>query len=182
MPPQNRCRYLRARTERVDDSDLHPQLGAQELARQMSLLHSSLMITVKCPVCAGRMVRNGRTSAGAQGWLCPSCRSTKTHRCDTEAKKLEAFLDWLLGRARQADMAGGGRSFRRDAARFWRLWPVPEPAGELHRVVFADGIHLARDLVVLIATDGRHVLSWHAAPAIRSWTTPTSSAPRSTNG
>lgn len=45
----------------------------------------------------------------------------------------------------------GGRAFRRRAAEFWEVWPMPECVDAVHRVVFVDGIYLARDLVVLIA-------------------------------
>lgn len=62
-------------------------------------------------------------------------------------------------------MPGQGRTFRRRTAEFWRVWPMPEPTGETHRVLFVDGIWLARDLVVLIAHDGEHVVSWYMAQA-----------------
>ena len=59
----------------------------------------------------------------------------------------------------------GGRAFRRRTAEFWEVWPMPECVDEVHRVVFVDGIYLARDLVVLIARSEGHVLSWHMARA-----------------
>ena len=68
--------------------------------------------------------------------------------------RLEEFLAWLLSKARQADMPGQGRTFRRKTSGFWRVWPMPEPTGEVHRVLFLDGIWLDRNLVVLIAYDG----------------------------
>ena len=48
---------------------------------------------------------------------------------------------------------------------------MPEPTGEAHRVLFVDGIWLSRDLVVLIAHDGEHVVSWYMAQAetSRAW-------------
>lgn len=51
-------------------------------------------------------------------------------------------------------MPGGGRSFRRRTAEFWEVWPMPIPDGELHRVLYVDGIWVARDLVVLICCSG----------------------------
>lgn len=45
----------------------------------------------------------------------------------------------------------GGRAFRSRTAEFREVWPTPECVDEVHRVVFVDGIYLARDLVVLIA-------------------------------
>ena len=41
------------------------------------------------------------------------------------AKLLDGFLGWLLTRARQADMPGGGRTFRSRCGRFWEIWPMP---------------------------------------------------------
>lgn len=77
------------------------------------------------------------------------------------SKLLESFLGWLLTRGRQADMPGGGRTFRRKTARYWEIWPMPPKFEAPRRVVCADGIHLGRKAVVLIASDGEHVLDWH---------------------
>lgn len=60
-------------------------------------------------------------------------------------------------------MPGAGRSFRRSTEKFWKVWPIPEQTGEVHRVVFVDGIYLARGAVVLIARSETHVLSWYLA-------------------
>ena len=78
---------------------------------------------------------------------------------------------WLTSKDTQLSMPGQGRTFRRRTAGFWRVWPMPEPTGEVHRVLFVDGIWLARDLVVLIAYDGEHVVSWYMAQAetSRAW-------------
>ena len=121
------------------------------------------MNTVKCPVCGGKMVRNGRTAAGSQRWLCKSCRATETHRIDNSAKQLQSFLSWLLSRKRQADMPGGGRTFRRKCSRFWEVWPLPPLVDEIFHFVYVDGIYLARNVVVLIAYSGKHVLGWYLA-------------------
>jgi len=116
-----------------------------------------------CPSCGGSMKRNGRTKAGSQRWRCPACGASATHSIDVTGRELERFLGWLLSKERQVDMPGRGRSFRRLAERFWRVWPVPEFVDEVHRVVFVDGIYLARDCVVLIARSREHTLSWHLA-------------------
>lgn len=48
---------------------------------------------------------------------------------------------------------------------------MPTPTGELHRVLYVDGIWLARNLVVLIAHDGCCVISWYMAESetSRAW-------------
>jgi transposase-like protein len=58
-------------------------------------------------------------------------------------------------------MLGGAKAFRKKAARFWSIGPMPQPTGEIHRVVFVDGIYLARNIVVLIAKGEKHALSWY---------------------
>lgn len=109
------------------------------------------------------MTRYGKTKAGAQRWQCMSCKATTTHRIDNAAKLLRQFLDWLLSARRQKDMPGDGRSFRRKTARLWAIWPMPPVIDEIHRVVFVDGIHLTRNIVVMIARGEKHVLGWYMA-------------------
>lgn len=122
-------------------------------------------------MCGGEMVRNGKTAAGSQRWLCKSCRATSTHKLDNTAKQLKVFLGWLLTNKRQADMTGGGRTFRRKCAKFWEVWPLAPITGEVHHVVFVDGIYLARNIVVLIACTQEHVIGWYLARSenSRSW-------------
>ena len=110
------------------------------------------MNNVKCPVCGGKMVRNGKTAAGTQRWLCKSCRATATHRIDNDAKLLKIFLNWLFSSRTQAEGPWSARTFRRKCAKFWEVWPIPQPTGEVHHVVFVDGIHIAKNVVVLIAS------------------------------
>ena len=97
------------------------------------------------------MKRNGRAPSGAQRWRCRSCGASATHSNDVAARELAAFVGWLLSRGTQADMPGRGRTFRRRAALFWPIWPMPEAVDEVFRVVYVDGIWIARDCVVLIA-------------------------------
>lgn len=124
-----------------------------------------------CPICGGRMKRNGTTSSGSQRWRCVACGSSSTHKNKTEQRELAAFVDWLLSKGRQLDMAGEGRTFRRRTSKFWNLWPLPEVVDEIHRVVYVDGIYLARNIVILIACSDSYVLSWYLARAetSRSW-------------
>lgn len=130
------------------------------------------MNTIACPVCGGGTVRNGRTAAGAQRWLCRACGATTTHRIDNSAKLLSTFLDWLFSSNTQDGVRGmSARTFRRKCARFWRVWPLPRPTGEVHRVVFVDGIRIARNVCVLIASTERHVIGWYLARSenSRAW-------------
>lgn len=92
-------------------------------------------------------------------------------RIDATAKHLSEFLAWLLSGWRQADMPGGGRSFRRRCQRLWEVWPLAPLIDEVHEVVFVDGIHLGRKAVVLIACSEEHVLGWYVARSenSRAW-------------
>lgn len=129
------------------------------------------MKAVYCPHCGGRTKRNGRTSSGSQRWRCTACGASTTLRYDDTAARLEEFLGWLLSKDSQAAMPGAGRSFRRRTAEFWEVWPMPVPDGELHRVLYVDGIWVARDLVVLICCSGERVVSWYMARSenSRAW-------------
>jgi hypothetical protein len=121
------------------------------------------MRRVTCPSCGGATKRYGTTAAGTQRWRCLACGLTFVVRVDNAARRLREFLGWLLSKQRQADMPGGGRTFRRRTAEFWRIWPLPPVAGEACRVVFVDGIWLARNAVVLVARSEEHVLGWYVA-------------------
>ncbi|MGN0055637.1 MAG: hypothetical protein ACI360_04330 [Atopobiaceae bacterium] len=90
-------------------------------------------------------------------------RPSITNHVDNSAKRLEEFLGWLLSKRRQADMAGGDRTFRRRTQEFWHIWPLPPVTGEVCRVVFVDGIFLSHRVCVPIARSEEHVLGWHAA-------------------
>lgn len=83
------------------------------------------------------MKRNGRAPSGAQRWRCRSCGASATHSNDVAARELAAFVGWLLSRGTQADMPGRGRTFRRRAALFWPIWPMPEVVDEAFRVCLA---------------------------------------------
>jgi hypothetical protein len=111
------------------------------------------------------MKRNGVTKAGSQRWRCRECGASAVHGNDTRARRLASFVEWLMSKGSQADMPGQGRTFRRATAEFWAIWPMPDVVDEVHRVIYVDGIWIARDLVVLIACGERHVLSWHLARA-----------------
>ena len=121
------------------------------------------MDSKRCPSCGEPMKRNGKSRSGSQRWRCRACGASATHGNDVAARDLGRFVSWLLSKGAQADMPGGGRTFRRRTAGFWELWPMPDVVDEVHRVVFVDGIWIARDCVVLIACSDEFVLSWHLA-------------------
>ena len=116
--------------------------------------------TASCPVCGCPMIRHGRTSSGRQRWRCKTCQITTLNEIDSTAKHLDEFLAWLLGRRRQVDLPGGGRSFRRRCEPLWQLWPFSPIIDEVHEVIFVDGIHLGPGAVVLIAQTPDCVLGW----------------------
>ena len=117
------------------------------------------------------MIRHGQTSTGRQRWWCKPCKITTLNEIDSTAKHLDEFVAWLLGRRRQADLPGGGRSFRRRCEPLWQLWPFSPIVDEVHEVIFVDGIHLGRGAVVLIAQTPDCVLGWYAVRSenSRAW-------------
>lgn len=129
------------------------------------------MKKVVCPSCGAKMRKNGKTGAGTQRWRCESCGASSTLSYDDTYARFKEFLSWLMSKDTQQAMPGQGRTFRRRTAEFWRIWPMPEPTGEIHRVLYVDGIYLAQDLVVLIACTESHVVSWYMAQreTSRAW-------------
>ena len=129
------------------------------------------MNTPKCPACGRVMTRYGHSASGAQRWRCSLCNISQVSRINSTAKHLDEFLAWLLGRCRQVDLPGGGRSFRRRCEPLWQLWPFSPIIDEVHDVIFVDGIHLGRNAVVLIAQTPDCVLGWYAARSenSRAW-------------
>ncbi len=111
-----------------------------------------------CPFCGSKMKRNGKTSAGKHRWRCVACNASCLHDYDSSARELSEFLGWLLSKDRQIDMPGQGRTFRRHTSKFWDIWPLPDAVDEIHRVIYVDGIYLARNVVILIACSDEHVL------------------------
>ena len=84
-------------------------------------------------------------------------------RHDNAAKALAAFLRWLLSKDAIADLGTSRTTFWRKTAWIWGIWPIAPATGELHDVVFLDGIWLRRKAVVLVAVAGGHVVGWHLA-------------------
>lgn len=109
------------------------------------------------------MKGNGRTSAGRQRWRCTACGASATRRIDSSAKALAAFLARLLSKDAAAELPTGRSTFWRRTSWAWRIWPVAPPTGEVHDVVFLDGIWMRRRAVVLIAVADGRVIGWHLA-------------------
>jgi hypothetical protein len=119
------------------------------------------MKSVNCPYCGAKYIRHGKNSSGTQRWFCPECKSSFTPKIDNSSKQLNMFLKWLFGRSTQGNMPGGGRTFRRNTAKFWNLWPMPPVIEDKKDVVYLDGIYLARKACILICCDDEHVLGWY---------------------
>ncbi len=109
------------------------------------------------------MKKNGKTGAGTQRWRCTECGASSVRRHDNAAKSLDLFLRWLLSKDATADLKTSRATFWRKTSWAWGIWPVAPATGELHDVVFLDGIWLQRRAVVLVAVAGGHVVGWHLA-------------------
>ena len=71
------------------------------------------MNQVRCFNCGNICVKNGKTKAGTQRWLCKECSATFTNPIDNSTKQFVQFQHWLFSKAVQKEMSGAGRSFRR---------------------------------------------------------------------
>lgn len=119
------------------------------------------MKRVRCQVCGEICVKNGNTKAGSQRWLCKKCGTSMTNRIDNTTKQFHSFKYWLFGKQTQKEMPGEGRSFRRNMAKFWDIWPMPPIIEDSKDIVFVDGIYLGRKACILICCDKEHVLGWY---------------------
>lgn len=90
------------------------------------------------------MKRNGTTSSGATRWRCKECGASMTHRIDNTAKRLKAFLKWLMGKGTLQEQSCSKATFERRSERFWKLWPLPHSTGEVFDVLFVDGIYITK--------------------------------------
>lgn len=118
----------------------------------------------RCGVCATRLVKNGRTAAGTQRWLCPLCRSSSVRRRPdvTRAAQLEGFLGWLMSPTTQRAHDSSARTFRRVHAWCWNVEPVIAITGEIYDQIQLDGTYLSGGWCLLVAIDGATgtVIAW----------------------
>ncbi len=111
------------------------------------------------------MKGNGTTKAGTRRWRCPKCGASSVRKIDGSAKTLRTFLRWPFSKDAIADLATSRATFWRKTSWVWKLWPIAPFTGEIHDVVFLDGIWLRRKAVVLIAIADGYVIGWHLARA-----------------
>ena len=119
------------------------------------------MNQVRCFNCGNICVKNGKTKAGTQRWLCKECSDSFTNPIDNSTKQFVQFQHWLFSKAVQKEMSGVGRSFRRKISKFWEIWPMPPKIESPMKVVYVDGIYLGRKACILICCNKRYVLGWY---------------------
>lgn len=119
------------------------------------------MNQVRCFNCGNICVKNGKTKAGTQRWLCKECSATFTNPIDNSTKQFVQFQHWLFSKAVQKEMSGAGRSFRRKISKFWEIWPMPPKIESPMNVVYVDGIYLGRKACILICCNERYLLGWY---------------------
>lgn len=119
------------------------------------------MNQVRCFNCGNICVKNGKTKAGTQRWLCKECSDTFTNPIDNSTKQFVQFQHWLFSKAVQKEMSGAGRSFRRKISKFWEIWPMQPKIESPMKVVYVDGIYLGRKACILICCNKRYVLGWY---------------------
>ncbi len=116
-----------------------------------------------CGSCGAKMKKNGTTKAGTQRWRCTECGASCVRKIDNAAKTLKVFLNWLLSKESIAELKTSKATFWRKTSWVWQIWPIAPVTGELHDVVYLDGIWLQRKAVVLIAVANGHPIAWHLA-------------------
>lgn len=119
------------------------------------------MNQIKCINCGFPCHKYGKTRKGTQRWQCPECKTVFTNTIDRTAKHFHQFIQWLLSGKTQDEMSVSSRTFRRNTAQFWEIWPMHPKVEEHKDIVFVDGIYLGRKACVLICCDETHVLGWY---------------------
>ena len=119
------------------------------------------MNQVKCINCGFPCLKYGKTRKGAQRWQCPECKTVFTNTINRTTKHFHQFIQWLLSGKNQDEMSVSSRTFRRNTAQLWEIWPMPPKIEEHKDIVFVDGIYLGRKACVLICCDETHVLGWY---------------------
>lgn len=120
--------------------------------------------STSCLRCAAKLVKNGKTTAGTQRWVCPNCgASSLRKRPDlTRRHELDSFLAWLLGKLSQTEAAGQQHrsTFHRRIAWCWNVTPLLPAVTIPPKYVMIDGTYLG-SWCLLIATDEHHTpLAW----------------------
>ena len=119
------------------------------------------MNQIKCINCGFPCYKYGKTRKGTQRWQCPECKTVFTNAIDRTTKYFHQFIQWLLSGKTQDEMSVSSRTFRRNTAQLWEIWPMPPKIEEHKNIVFVDGIYLGRKACVLICCDETHVLGWY---------------------
>lgn len=119
------------------------------------------MKQVRCPNCGFFCQKYGKTRYDSQRWHCKQCKFTFTNSYDKTVQSFQSFLKWLFSKGTQKGMVGQGRSFRRHTAMFWEYWALPPKVEMPSKVIYVDGIYLARKACILIACNDTYVLGWY---------------------
>jgi len=118
---------------------------------------------MKCSLCGGEMKRNGHTKAGTQRWRCKACNASTTYSYRKNGNHFETFLDWLFGKKTQKETGQPDRTFRQQVQPYWNYWALPPIYEDKEAVIHVDGLYLARNIVVLIASGKQGPLGWYLA-------------------
>ena len=83
----------------------------------------------------------------------------------SRGQSLDRFVNWLLGKQSQSEIAGSAsaaRTWRTKIAWCWDIVPKPTLTGEVYPVILVDGLRVG-NLVNLIARTTKDVVNWHWA-------------------
>lgn len=120
--------------------------------------------STRCLLCNTKLVKNGKTAAGTQRWLCPHCRASSTRKRPDliKTRELDTFLTWLLGKNSQTQAAGhrSRSTFHRHTSWCWQITPQLPRVAAPPKYVMIDGTYIG-SWCLLIATDEHHTpLAW----------------------
>ena len=114
-----------------------------------------------CSTCQTKLQKRGKTAAGTQRWLCPTCRQSgiRTRPDLARAFQLERFVTWLLSKRSQTELDTSDRTWRAQIDWCWSIAPKPTPPNEPCPIILLDGIKVGA-LVCLVARTPEAVIAW----------------------
>lgn len=120
-----------------------------------------------CTLYGHGLVKNGKTAAGTQRWICPACKtsSINTRPITQEKRHFAIFLDWILSGESADHLATRLGVNHRTLTRWFRLmWFITAPTNtDPYRVydqVFIDGTYFHKKYLLAACTKD-HVIAWH---------------------
>ena len=108
------------------------------------------------------MVKDGVDSSGNQRWLCTNCGITRvfSRKDITNRMWINHYFDFLLCIKTLNELKCSRSNFDFNTRKFKKVLINPPIVLQTYNQIHLDGIKISNELYYLIASDGKHVISW----------------------